>query len=151
MVNRSLELIDLAGLKLYTCWLAAPCFLSPQFLATTILFFTSMSLTVSNLLHIRRFMQYLFFCVWFISLGTLSFRLIYVVSYGRISFFLRRNNNTLMPESSSSSQGISLKGWAMSADNDVASDSRYGTTCLFQTSGFLLYFDKCIRSEVWHF
>ena len=25
----------------------------------------------------------------------------------------------------------------MLADNDVASDSRYGTTCLFQASGFL--------------
>ena len=24
-------------------------------------------------------------------------------------------------------------------------------TCLFQASGFLLYFDKSIRSEVWHF
>ena len=33
----------------------------------------------------------------------------------------------------------------------VASDSRCGTTCLFQASGFLLYFDKSIRSEVWHF
>ena len=54
-------------------------------------------------------------------------------------------------ESSSSSQGISLKGWAVYADNDVASDSRCGTTCLFQASDFLLYFDKSIRSEVWHF
>ena len=52
---------------------------------------------------------------------------------------------------SSSSQGISLKGWAVSAGNDVASDSRYGTTCLFQASGSLLYFFKSIRSEVWHF
>ena len=48
-------------------------------------------------------------------------------------------------------QEISLKGWMVSADNDVASDSSFGTTCLFQASGFLLYFDKCIRSEVWHF
>ena len=55
------------------------------------------------------------------------------------------------PESSSSSQGISLKGWAVSADNDVASDSRCRTTCLFQASGFLLYFDKNIRAEIWHF
>ena len=54
-------------------------------------------------------------------------------------------------ESSSSSQGISLKGWVVSGENDVASDSRCGTTCLFQASGFLLYFDKSIRSEVWHF
>ena len=54
-------------------------------------------------------------------------------------------------ESSSSSQGISLKGWAVSADNDVASDSRCRTTCLFQASGFLLYFDKNIRAEIWHF
>ena len=56
-----------------------------------------------------------------------------------------------LPESSSSSQGISLKGWEVLADNDVASDSRYRTTCLFQASGFLLYFDKSVRSEVWHF
>ena len=54
-------------------------------------------------------------------------------------------------ESSSSSKGISLKGWAVSVDNDIASDSRCGATCLFQASGFLLYFDKSIRSEVWHF
>ena len=54
------------------------------------------------------------------------------------------------PESSSSSQGIS-QGWAVSADNDVASDSRCRTTCLFQASGFLLYFDKNIRAEIWHF
>jgi len=54
-----------------------------------------------------------------------------------------------VPESSSSSQGISLKGRAVSAGNDVASDPRYGTTCLFQASGFLLYFFKSIRSEVW--
>ena len=33
-------------------------------------------------------------------------------------------------------------------DDDVASDSYYGTTCLFQASGSLLYFDKSIRSEV---
>ena len=52
-----------------------------------------------------------------------------------------------LPESSSSSQGISLKGWEVLADNDVASDSRYGTTCLFQASGFLLYFDQSIRSK----
>ena len=56
-----------------------------------------------------------------------------------------------LPESSSSSQGISLKGWAVLAVNDVASDSRYGTTCLFQASGLLLYFFKSIRSEVLHF
>ena len=56
-----------------------------------------------------------------------------------------------LPESSSSSQGISLKGWAVSAGNEVASDSRYGTTCLFQASGLLLYFSKSIRSEVLHF
>ena len=50
--------------------------------------------------------------------------------------------------SSSSSQGISLKGWVVSAENDAASDSKCGTACLFQASGFLLYFDKGIRSEV---
>ena len=54
-------------------------------------------------------------------------------------------------ESSSSSQGISLKGWAVSAENDTASDSRYQTVCLFQASGSLLCFFKSIRSEVWHF
>ena len=57
----------------------------------------------------------------------------------------------ILPESSSSSQGISLKGWAVLAGNDVASDSRYGTTCLFQASGLLLYSDKSIRSAVLHF
>ena len=36
-------------------------------------------------------------------------------------------------------------------DDDVASDSYYGTTCLFQASGSLLYFDKSIRSEVFSF
>ena len=56
-----------------------------------------------------------------------------------------------IPESGSSSKGISLKGWAVSVGNNVASDSRYGTTCLFQASGSLLYFFKSIRSEVWHF
>ena len=56
-----------------------------------------------------------------------------------------------LPESSSSSQGISLKGWAVSAENDVYSDPRCRTACLFQASGSLLYFDKSIRSEVWHF
>ena len=56
-----------------------------------------------------------------------------------------------MSESSSSNQGISLKRWVVSAENDVASDSRCGTACLFQASGLLLYFDKSIRSEVLHF
>ena len=50
-----------------------------------------------------------------------------------------------IPESSSRSQGISLKGWAV-----LASDSKYRTLCLFQASDFLLYFDKSMRSEVWH-
>ena len=31
---------------------------------------------------------------------------------------------------------------------DVTSDSKYGTTCLFQASGFPLYCDKSIRSDV---
>ena len=56
-----------------------------------------------------------------------------------------------LPESSSSSQGISLKRWAVSAGNDAASDSKCRTACLFQASGLLLYFFKSIRSEVWHF
>ena len=56
-----------------------------------------------------------------------------------------------LPESSSSSQGISLKGWAVAVGDNIASDSRCRTTCLFQASCLLLYFDKSIRSEVWHF
>ena len=56
-----------------------------------------------------------------------------------------------VPGSSSSSQGISLKGWAVLMENDAASDSRCGTACLFQASGLLLYFFKSIRSEVLHF
>ena len=56
-----------------------------------------------------------------------------------------------LPESSSSSQGISLKGWVVSVGNDVGSDSRYRTTCLFRASGPLLYLFKSIRLEVWHF
>ena len=43
--------------------------------------------------HIRGFMQYLSSFFWLISLGIISSRLLHVVSYGRISFFLRRNNN----------------------------------------------------------
>ena len=58
---------------------------------------------------------------------------------------------THVPESSSSSQGISLKRWVVLAENDAASDSRRGTACLFQASGSLLYYDKSIRPEVWHF
>ena len=56
----------------------------------------------------------------------------------------------ILPESSSSSQGISLKGWAVPAENDAASDARCRPACLFQASGLLLYFDKSIRSEVSH-
>ena len=56
-----------------------------------------------------------------------------------------------LPESSSSSQGISLKRWAVSAGNDAASDSKCRTACLFQASGLLLYFFKSIRLEVLHF
>ena len=69
----------------------------------------------------------------------------------RVTSWDGKKQSNLMSESSSSSQGISLKGWGVPADNDVASDSRCGATCLFQASGFLLYFDKSIRSEVWHF
>ena len=47
--------------------------------------------------------------------------------------------------------GYQPEGWAVSAGNDVASDSRYGTTCLFQASASLLYLFKSVRSEVWHF
>ena len=67
------------------------------------------------------------------------------------SCFWRKKKKDKVPESSSSSQGISLKGWAVSVGNDVASDLRYGTTCLFQASDLLLYFFKNFRSEVLHF
>ena len=33
-------------------------------------------------------------------------------------------------------------------DDNVAYDSQLGTTCLFQASGCVLYFDKSIRSQV---
>ena len=56
-----------------------------------------------------------------------------------------------MPEFSSSSQGINLNGWAVLASNDIASHLVFWTACLFQALGSLLYFDKSIRSEVWHF
>ena len=42
--------------------------------------------------HIRGFMQYLSSFFWLISLGIISSRLLHVVSYGRISFFLMWNN-----------------------------------------------------------
>ena len=67
------------------------------------------------------------------------------------SCFWRKKKKDKVPESSSSSQGISLKGGAVSVGNDVASDLRYGTTCLFQASDLLLYFFKNFRSEVLHF
>ena len=51
-----------------------------------------------------------------------------------------------LPESSSNSQGISLKGWEVLADNDVASDW-YGTTCLFQASGFFYTLTKALRQR----
>ena len=38
-----------------------------------------------------------------------------------------------------------------SADDNVVSDSQYGTTCSCQASGSLLYFDKSIRSAVFSF
>ena len=63
-----------------------------------------------------------------------------------------------VPESSSSIQGFNLKRWMVLAmmmqplthstglHLDVASDSQYQTTCLFQASGSLLYFDKSIAA-----
>ena len=56
-----------------------------------------------------------------------------------------------LSESSSSSQGISLKRWAVLVESDVASDSRYGIHVYFKHQVFFLYFDKSIRSEVLHF
>ena len=44
--------------------------------------------------------------------------------------------------------GNQPEGVTVSEDSDVASDPRYGTTCLFLALGFLLYFDKSIRSVV---
>ena len=79
-----------------------------------------------------------------------AFRLWMVLSPG-FMFHWWRILHTHVPESSSSSQGISLKRWAVSVENDAASDSRYGAACLCQASGSLLYCDKSTRSEVWHF
>ena len=56
-----------------------------------------------------------------------------------------------MPEFSSSSQGINLNGWAVLASNDIASHLVFWTACLFQALDSVLYFDKSIRLEVWHF
>ena len=66
----------------------------PQFLATTILFFTLWDWLFS-IRHIRGFVLYLSICFWLIFLGIMSSRLVHIVSYDRISFFLRRNNNPL--------------------------------------------------------
>ena len=56
-----------------------------------------------------------------------------------------------MPESSSSSQGFNLKGWAVSARETEAASHFTWTACLFQAYDSLLYFYKSIRSEVWYF
>jgi len=50
-------------------------------------------------------------------------------------------------ESSSSSQGISLKGWAVSAGNDVASDWRYRTTCYFKHQVLFYTFSKALSQR----
>ena len=56
-----------------------------------------------------------------------------------------------VPESSSSSQGFSLKGWAVSARETESASQFSWTACLFQAYDSLLYFYKSIRSEVWYF
>ena len=53
----------------------------------------------------------------------------------------------MVPESSSSSQGFSLKGWTVSPRNR-GSLSVFWTACLFQAYDSLLYFYKSIKSEV---
>ena len=66
----------------------------PQFLGTTILFFIA-GAWLFSIPHIRGFLWYLSVCFWHVSPGITSSRLVHVVSYDRISFFLRRNNNPL--------------------------------------------------------
>ena len=56
----------------------------------------------------------------------------------------------LLPASSFSSQGFNLKGWAVSARNETASQFSW-TAYLFQDYDSFLYFYKNIRSGVWHF
>ena len=56
-----------------------------------------------------------------------------------------------VPESSSSSQGISLKRWAVLAENDAASDSRCGTACLFQASVFFYTLTKALSQRFYIF
>ena len=56
-----------------------------------------------------------------------------------------------LPESSSSSQGFSLKGWAVSARETEAASQFSWTACLFRAYDSLLYFYKSIRSEVRYF
>ena len=56
-----------------------------------------------------------------------------------------------LPESSSSSQGFNLKGWAASTRETEAASHFTWTACLFQAYDSLLYFYKSSRSEVWYF
>ena len=53
-----------------------------------------------------------------------------------------------LPEFSSSSQGFTLKGWAVSARETEAASQFSWIACLFQAYDSLLYFYKSIRSEV---
>ena len=62
-------------------------FPSPQPLATT--FHSILWIWLFWIPHINGIMQYLSFCDWLISVRIMSSRLIYVVPYCRISFFLR--------------------------------------------------------------
>ena len=56
-------------------------------------------------------MQYLSFCVWLISLSIISSRLIHVVTYSRISFFLKRLNNILLYVYTTFQKSIHLGGF----------------------------------------
>ena len=82
-----------AGLKSYTYWLATPCF--PFLSFWQLLLYSLLQWVWLYLIpHIRGFIHYISSFFWLISLG-ISSRLLHVVSYGRISFFLRKDNNSL--------------------------------------------------------
>ena len=93
IVSRSLKLVHLVGLKYYTYWLATPCF--PFLSFWQLLLYSLLQWVWLYLIpHIRGFIHYISSFFWLISLG-ISSRLLHVVSYGRISFFLRKDNNSL--------------------------------------------------------
>ena len=56
-----------------------------------------------------------------------------------------------LSESSSGSQGISLKRWAVLAENDVASDSRFGTHVYFKHQVFFYILTKALGQRFYIF